>query len=269
MDIPGAEARDEQLFGASLEEGGPGRTRSASTGTPLRVGSADTSALDLRDEARRDGGAMRRVESLEKLAPELGQHSSSFESKGGETPVSADTIMPFGLEDDDGTSLSPARGGASGTVSHRTVGTTSGQPVFQNGLVFDEASEGYEIHEGSAGPDDVQTVRASPAHVSAAAGPPLPCNSNSNFPRSLSWLHCGATSDERSLVRLSVHSPAHLPVVAWTLRAADVVVVVVVPDSDSWPQSRAQRIAQPSTVCPLMKPCLLSRRVQLPACTWI
>lgn len=59
------------------------RDRSASTpgGNPGAGGHLGGSDRKYMDESSRDGGAMRRVESLEKLAPELGQRSDSFEKK--------------------------------------------------------------------------------------------------------------------------------------------------------------------------------------------
>ena len=54
----------------------------------------------IRDEANRDGGTMRRVDSLEKLAPELKANHNSFVSSGSDGPKEG-SILPHGLEDDD------------------------------------------------------------------------------------------------------------------------------------------------------------------------
>lgn len=149
MDIPGAKAAAAEASGGSpLAEGG---WASSPVGTLAgAVGSAE-----LRNESSRDGGAMRRVESLEELAPEIKHNSSSFDAAGCQTPAGTSATA---LEDDDAgpNALSPARG-MPRTVSHNA--TAPGVPFFQAKPLELTPGQEYEIHEGSAGPDEVQTVR--------------------------------------------------------------------------------------------------------------
>ena len=87
---------------ASMDAGPPSaavRRRAVSEATTdqeERLGSRRPS----RDEANRDGGTMRRVDSLEKLAPELKANQESFVSSGSDGPKEG-SILPHGLEDDD------------------------------------------------------------------------------------------------------------------------------------------------------------------------